>query len=404
MEHKTSSEGSNHDVPNNSDAMKTVQVIPDYNAVEKMMNSSKLDMLNHTDQRHDGKQDFQFPIIHEDPLHSVDNTHIADRQIESTFDSKKDVSPLINHDMERLNSSGSSSIDHDPFACIFSEVLIPNDIQLMRGTSYEGEVENTETVKPITVGGTIQQGTINKSADLSNFHIDGVSEDLLSFTHASSFASLMTETFDEGDHNNRDFFSAEICLDGPVKEKRSKENVAISDNLSTRTAFTPARTPTAQDRLDTSDSITDGISDGTTCVRTHSETADSPNLQEIVRGKKPTGTIKTEKQEAVLQLTEDDRLEVDGSVDLLSLVRNVSPQRVQPISESQSGVSGPAPVPAVEAISTTNGGDPLPFSFPEMSSTIFEDEELRFEERVDGVSPLTLMTSGCFCSCKEWRM
>ena len=316
MEHKTSSEGSNHDIPDISDAMKTVQVIPDYNAVEKMMNSSKLDMLNHTDQRHDGKQDFQFPIIHEDPLHSVDKTHIAERQIESTFDSKKDVSPLINHDMERLNSSGSSSIDHDPFACIFSEVLIPNDIQLMRGTSYEGEVENTETVKPITVGDTIQQGTINKSADVSNFHIDGVSEDLLSFTHASSFASLMTETFDEGDHNNRDFFSAEICLDGPVKEKRSKENFAISDNLSTRTAFTPARNPTAQDRLDTSDSITDGISDGTTCVRTHSETADSPNLQEIVRGKKPTGTVKTEKQEAVLQLTEDDRLEVDGSVDL----------------------------------------------------------------------------------------
>jgi hypothetical protein len=398
MEHKKSSEGSNHDVPGSSDAIKSVQVVPNCNAVEKMTDSSKLGVVNHGDQHRNGKQDFQFPTAHDDPVLISDGTHVTELHNQSTSDSKKNVIPLINHDMERLNSSGNSSIDHDPFACIFSEISVPIDIQLMRGTSYEGEVVKTETNKAITLGDTIQKGTINKSTDASNFHLDGVSEDLLSFAHASSFPSLMTETFDERDHKNRDYFSPEICLDGPGNGKRSKESFARTDDLSTRTAFTPAQPPTAQEKLDGCDSITDGLTDGTTCVRTHSETADGSNSQEIGRAKKPTGTIKTEIHETVLQLTDDDRLEIDGNVEVFSLVRNISPQRVHAISESQSEVTDQsnahAPAHALDAISAVNAEDTMLFSFPELSSTIFEDEELRFEERVDGVSPLTLMTSG----------
>jgi hypothetical protein len=392
MEHKKSSDGSNHKIADSSNAVKSALEIPNSNATEKLTDSSKLDVVHHGN----GIQDFQFPAVHDDPFLICDGSQLIERQNQSTVDSKMNVIPFINHDMERLNSSGNSSIDHDPFACIFSEVSIPIGVELMRGTSHEGDVANTEIDKSIILGDTIQKETDNKSTGVSNFHIDGVSEDLLSFAHASSFPSLMTETFDERDRNNRDFFSTEICLDGPVNGKRSKESFAILDDLSTRTAFTPARLPTAQERLDGSDSITDGLSDGTSCFRTHSEIADGSNLQEIGRAKKPTGTIKTENHETILQLTDDDRLEIDGNEDVFSLVRNVSPQRVHAISESHSEVKDQAhaPAPSLDAISTVNAEDSMLFSFPELSSTIFEDEELRFEERVDGVSPLTLMTSG----------
>ena len=292
-----------------------------------------------------------------------------------------------------LTSAGNLSIDNDPFACIFSDATLVNDSHVI--TSIAGDEIASNILDLAVMPATETSGKSIPSADV-------VSVDLQSFTNASSFHSLMTETSDAGDDNRGMLFEDEISLNSSGSEQ------SRSNDFSTKTAFMPSRAKLLEliDQKKISDSSHIGAAgDHSPVVPATDQKSDTSPLRsgedsEIIttdenretRSRRSSGMRKTDEREAVFQLTPDETLEFEVNEEVYDLVDGGA-------VDTRGGKASQLPALDLEVQTL---GIALHFPIDEstslqqdtsfiesVSSTIFEDEEKRFEEKgiYDNTSP-----------------